>query len=114
MKIIVDMSDINNNKEISITDGAVTYRIRNEFMLNKDDLHGWITRAFDIWVTLYKNQKRASEEEKEILRCKDCKYWGGGFLKDKMFCEYPIIAKQVNKKSFIYKLNLITFKSSQF
>jgi len=63
MKIVVEMSDIDQNKKLSITDGTVTFNTKYSFMMKEEDLHNWITRAFDVWLKLKENQKRVEGDE---------------------------------------------------
>lgn len=59
MNIVVEFSDIDHRRELSITDGTVTYRTAYEMFLKAEDVHNWIVRGFDTWLTLKENQKRA-------------------------------------------------------
>ncbi len=61
MNIVLEMCDTHQDRELSITDGTVTLNTKNGFMLGEEDLHNWITRAFDTWLTLKENQKRVEE-----------------------------------------------------
>lgn len=63
MNIVVEMSDIHQNKELSITDGTVTFNTKYSLMMNQEMLHNWITLSFDTWLTLKENQKRAVGDE---------------------------------------------------
>ena len=63
MKIVVEMSDIDQNKELSITDGTVTFNTKYSFMMNQEMLHNWITQSFDTWSILKENQKRVEGDE---------------------------------------------------
>ena len=62
MKIVVEMSDDNQKRELSITDGTVTFRTKNCFLMKHDMLQIWIKSAFDTWLELYFNQQRCEEE----------------------------------------------------
>lgn len=48
MKIVVEMSDIDQKRELSITDGTVTYRSAFEMFVKAEDVHNWIVRGFDV------------------------------------------------------------------
>ena len=63
MKIIVEFSDIDQKRELSITDGTVTINKKNCFMMNQEMLRNWITQSFDTWLTLKENQKRVAGDE---------------------------------------------------
>lgn len=63
MKIVVEMSDIDQNKELSITDGTVTFNTKYSCIMKEEDLHNWINRAFDVWLKLKENQKRVEGDE---------------------------------------------------
>jgi len=63
MKIVVELSDIDQKRELSITDGTVTYRSGYEMFLKAGDVHNWITQSFDTWLTLKENQKRVAGDE---------------------------------------------------
>lgn len=63
MKIVVEFSDIDQKRELSITDGSVTINKKNCFMMNQEMLHNWITQSFDTWLTLKENQKRVAGDE---------------------------------------------------
>lgn len=64
MKIVVEMSDIDQKRELSITDGTVTYNKKNCFMMNQEMLRNWITQSFDTWLILKENQDRCSREKR--------------------------------------------------
>lgn len=70
MKIVVELSDIDQKRELSITDGTVTINKKNCFMMNQEMLHNWITQSFDTWLALKENQKRVEERRDEINRCR--------------------------------------------
>lgn len=63
MNIVVKMSDIHQNRELSITDGTVTFNTKYSLMMNQEMLHNWITQSFDTWLILKENQKRAEGDE---------------------------------------------------
>lgn len=63
MNIVVEMSDIHQNKELSITDGTVTINKKDCYMMNQEMLHNWITQSFDTWLILKENQKRAEGDK---------------------------------------------------
>ena len=63
MNIVVEMSDIHQDRELSITDGTVTFNTKYSLMMNQEMLHNWITQSFDTWLTLKENQKRAVGDE---------------------------------------------------
>ena len=63
MNIVVEFSDINHRRELSITDGTVTYRSGYEILVKAGDVHNWITQSFDTWLTLKENQKRVEGDE---------------------------------------------------
>ncbi len=63
MNIVVEFSDIDQKRELSITDGSVTINKKNCFMMNQEMLHNWITQSFDTWVRLKENQKRVAGDE---------------------------------------------------
>lgn len=63
MKIVVEFSDIDQKRELSITDGTVTINKKNCFMMNQEMLRNWITQSFDTWLTLKENQKRVAGDE---------------------------------------------------
>ena len=63
MKIVVEFSDIDQKRELSITDGTVTINKKNSFLMNQEMLHNWITQSFDTWLTLKENQKRVEGDE---------------------------------------------------
>lgn len=63
MNIVVEFSDIDHRRELSITDGTVTINKKNCFMMNQEMLHNWITQSFDTWLTLKENQKRVEGDE---------------------------------------------------
>ena len=63
MKIVVEISDIDQKRELSITDGTVTINKKNCFMMNQEMLHNWITQSFDTWLALKENQKRVEGDE---------------------------------------------------
>ena len=65
MKIIVELSDIDQKRELSITDGTVTINKKNSFLMNQEVLHNWITQTFDTWLALKENQKRVEEKRDE-------------------------------------------------
>ena len=47
MKIVVEFSDIDHRRDLSITDGTVTYRSAYEILVKAGDVHNWITQSFD-------------------------------------------------------------------
>jgi hypothetical protein len=63
MNIVVEFSDIDQKRELSITDGTVTINKKNCFMMNQEMLHNWITQSFDTWLILKENQKRVEGDE---------------------------------------------------
>lgn len=63
MNIVVEFSDIDQKRELSITDGTVTINKKNCFMMNQEMLRNWITQSFDTWLTLKENQKRVAGDE---------------------------------------------------
>ena len=63
MKIVVELSDIDQKRELSITDGTVTFNTKNSFLMKEEELHNWIKRSFDTWLTLKENQKRVAGDE---------------------------------------------------
>lgn len=63
MKIVVEMSDIDQNKELSITDGTVTFNTKYSCIMKEEDLHNWINIAFDVWLKLKENHKRVEGDE---------------------------------------------------
>lgn len=63
MKIVIELSDIDQKRELSITDGTVTINKKNCFMMNQEMLHNWITQSFDTWLILKENQKRVEGDE---------------------------------------------------
>lgn len=63
MKIVVELSDIDQKRELSITDGTVTINKKNCFMMDQEMLHNWITQSFDTWLILKENQKRVEGDE---------------------------------------------------
>ena len=65
MNIVVEFSDIDQKRELSITDGTVTINKKNCFMMNQEMLHNWITQSFDTWLALKENQKRVEERRDE-------------------------------------------------
>jgi len=64
MNIVVEFSDIDHRRELSISDGMVTYRSAFEMFVKAEDVHNWIVRGFDVWLTLKENQKKV-EGDKE-------------------------------------------------
>ena len=56
MKILVKLSNIDQKRELSITDGTVTIKTKCSLMMKEEDLHNWITRVFNIWLKLKENQ----------------------------------------------------------
>ena len=65
MNIVVELSDIDQKRELSITDGTVTINKKNCFLMNQEVLHNWITQTFDTWLTLKENQKRVEERRND-------------------------------------------------
>lgn len=63
MNIVVEFSDIDHRRELSITDGTVTYRTGHEMFVKAEDVHNWITQSFDTWLTLKENLKRVEGDE---------------------------------------------------
>lgn len=63
MNVVVEMSDIHQDRELSITDGTVTFNTKYSLMMNQEMLHNWITQSFDTWLTLKENQKRVEGDE---------------------------------------------------
>ena len=63
MNIVVVFSDIDHRRELSITDGTVTYRSGHEMFVKAEDVHNWITQSFDTWLILKENQKRVAGDE---------------------------------------------------
>lgn len=63
MKIVVEFSDIDHRRDLSITDGTVTYRSAYEILVKAGDVHNWITQSFDTWLILKENQKRVAGDE---------------------------------------------------
>lgn len=63
MNIVVEMSDIHQDRELSITDGTVTFNTKYSLMMNQEMLHNWITQSFDTWLALKENQKRVEGDE---------------------------------------------------
>ena len=63
MKIVVELSDIDQKRELSITDGTVTFNTKNSFLMKEEELHNWIKRSFDTWLALKENQKRVEGDE---------------------------------------------------
>ena len=63
MNIVVEFSDIDHRRELSITDGTVTINKKNCLMMNQEMLHNWITQSFDTWLALKENQKRVEGDE---------------------------------------------------
>ena len=63
MKIVVEFSDIDHRRDLSITDGTVTINKKNSFLMNQEMLHNWITQSFDTWLILKENQKRVAGDE---------------------------------------------------
>lgn len=63
MNIVVEFSDIDHRRELSITDGTCTYKSAYQILVKAEDVHNWIVRAFDVWLKLKENQKRAEGDE---------------------------------------------------
>ena len=63
MNIVVEFSDIDQKRELSITDGSVTINTKYSLMMNQEMLHNWITQSFDTWLILKENQKRVAGDE---------------------------------------------------
>jgi len=61
MKIVVEMSDINQDKELSITDGTVTFNTKCCLKMDNAMLHNWIVKSFDTWMELKENQGRVEQ-----------------------------------------------------
>lgn len=61
MNIVVEFSDIDHRRELSITDGTCTYKSAYEMLVKAGDVHSWITQSFDTWLALKENQKRVEE-----------------------------------------------------
>lgn len=63
MNVVVEMSDIHQDRELSITDGTVTFNTKYSLMMNQEMLHNWITQSFDTWLILKENLKRVEGDE---------------------------------------------------